>query len=206
MSFPVETRGDQGDVRHHVGDVVPRSIASCLSYQVVPLRREFTTESKRSSRGSTSRRGDLRTIPDERFHNLLSAVRWWPGRAIDGDRPAPYRRALRRATSFTRRFAHDAPSNSRASISRRSSAGRRSFVPTRFAQRVRSASRSSPRAIVERWHSSFGRRSSDHARGRWHVVTVEHRGFERLGPGGEDLAARYAGRWPPRPSGLCVSG
>jgi uncharacterized protein YndB with AHSA1/START domain len=27
-------------------------------------------------------------------------------------------------------------------------------------------------------------------------VTVEHRGFERLGPGGEDLAARYAGGWP----------
>jgi uncharacterized protein YndB with AHSA1/START domain len=27
-------------------------------------------------------------------------------------------------------------------------------------------------------------------------VTVEHRGFERLGPGGEELAARYAGGWP----------
>jgi hypothetical protein len=27
-------------------------------------------------------------------------------------------------------------------------------------------------------------------------VTVEHRGFERLGPGGEDLAIRYAGGWP----------
>jgi uncharacterized protein YndB with AHSA1/START domain len=27
-------------------------------------------------------------------------------------------------------------------------------------------------------------------------VMVEHRGFERLGPGGEELAARYAGGWP----------
>jgi uncharacterized protein YndB with AHSA1/START domain len=27
-------------------------------------------------------------------------------------------------------------------------------------------------------------------------VTVEHRGFERLGPGGEELAARYSGGWP----------
>jgi uncharacterized protein YndB with AHSA1/START domain len=28
------------------------------------------------------------------------------------------------------------------------------------------------------------------------LVTVEHRGFERLGPSGTDLAARYAGGWP----------
>jgi uncharacterized protein YndB with AHSA1/START domain len=27
-------------------------------------------------------------------------------------------------------------------------------------------------------------------------VMVEHRGFERLGPGGEELAARYADGWP----------
>jgi uncharacterized protein YndB with AHSA1/START domain len=27
-------------------------------------------------------------------------------------------------------------------------------------------------------------------------VAVEHRGFERLGPGGEDLAMRYSGGWP----------
>jgi uncharacterized protein YndB with AHSA1/START domain len=27
-------------------------------------------------------------------------------------------------------------------------------------------------------------------------VTVEHRGFERLGPGGADLATRYSGGWP----------
>lgn len=28
------------------------------------------------------------------------------------------------------------------------------------------------------------------------LVTVEHRGFERLGPAGADLATRYAGGWP----------
>jgi uncharacterized protein YndB with AHSA1/START domain len=28
------------------------------------------------------------------------------------------------------------------------------------------------------------------------LVTVEHRGFERLGPGGKELAARYSGGWP----------
>ncbi len=101
--------------------------------------------------------GPSRTRP---FHDSLSTVRSCPDRAIDSRPAGCVPSSVRRATSFTRRFAHDAPSNSRVSISARSSAGRRSFVPTHSAQRARSASRSLPRAIAERWPSSVRRKST----------------------------------------------
>ena len=161
-------------------------------------------------RARTPRRGDLGSIPDSPFHDLLSAVRSCPDRAIDAGPAGSVPSSVRRATSFTRRFARDAPSNSRASISPRSSAGRRSFVPTHFAQRVRSASRSSPRAIVERWHSGIsaeiqwtpGHHDRQQRYGQASMFTVEHGEFERAR---REDGRQVLGRLAPRPSGLRVS-
>jgi hypothetical protein len=110
----------------------------------------------RGAGAHTDRQGAFRTSQNSPFHDSVSTVRTCPDRAIDAGPAGSLPSSVRRATSLIRRFAHDAPSNSRASISARSLVGRRSFVPTHFAQHARSASRSSPRAIVERWHSGFG--------------------------------------------------
>lgn len=59
-----------------------------------------------------------------------------------------------------------------------------------------------PRRIVFTWRDEEGRGEMEvdvlfTPEGDGTLVTVEHRVFERLGPGGEeDLAARYAGGWP----------
>lgn len=58
-----------------------------------------------------------------------------------------------------------------------------------------------PNRIVFTWRDREGRGEMEvdvrfTPEGDGTRVTVEHRGFERLGPGGEDLAARYAGGWP----------
>jgi len=58
-----------------------------------------------------------------------------------------------------------------------------------------------PRRIVFTWRDAQGRGEMEvevrfTPEGEGTLVTVEHRGFERLGPGAEDLAARYSGGWP----------
>ncbi len=58
-----------------------------------------------------------------------------------------------------------------------------------------------PHRIVFTWRDEHGRGEMEvevrfTPEGEGTQVTVEHRGFERLGPGGEELAARYVGGWP----------
>jgi uncharacterized protein YndB with AHSA1/START domain len=58
-----------------------------------------------------------------------------------------------------------------------------------------------PHRIIFTWRDEHERGEMEvevrfAAEGERTRVTVEHRGFERLGPGGEELAARYAGGWP----------
>jgi uncharacterized protein YndB with AHSA1/START domain len=58
-----------------------------------------------------------------------------------------------------------------------------------------------PHRIVFTWRDEKGRGEMEvevrfTPEGEATRVTVEHRGFERLGPGGEELARRYAGGWP----------